>query len=83
MALQQAPHANPAEVISESEPVAKTGTPTQWWSYGLIGLGVVIALLLIMQLLMGAPGTAVQSGTPTAAPVVETPAPPQPSTDGQ
>lgn len=83
MAIQQTPHADPAEVVSESEPVAKVATPTQWWSYALIGLAVVIALLLIMQLLMGAPGSAVQSGTPTAAPVVQTPTAPQPSTDGQ
>ncbi|WDR02312.1 hypothetical protein PSQ19_17050 [Devosia algicola] len=62
------------QVIAESEPVARANTPTNWWRAGLIGLAIVIAVLLALQLLMGAPGTDVQPGTPTAEPVVETPA---------
>ncbi|KQN76901.1 hypothetical protein DevBK_11015 [Devosia sp. BK] len=46
-------------------------SPTNWWLYGLIGLGIVIALVLAMQMFSGAPGTDVQPGTPTAEPVAE------------
>lgn len=42
--------------------------PTNWWRTGLIGLAIVIALLLAMQLLGGWPGTDVQPGTPVADP---------------
>lgn len=49
--------------------------PTAWWQLALIGLGIVAAILLVLQLLGGAPGTDVQPGTPVAAPVE--PAPPQ------
>ncbi|MCS6758991.1 MAG: hypothetical protein MO852_08180 [Candidatus Devosia euplotis] len=45
--------------------------PTNWLLYGLIGLGIVIAVILIMQLLTGAPGTDVQPGSPVSAPVAE------------
>ncbi|WP_348044139.1 hypothetical protein [Devosia sp.] len=60
------------QVINEGEEHLATETPTNWWSYGLIGLGIVIAVLLALQLMMGAPGSDVQNGTPTAAPVTET-----------
>lgn len=83
MAQPHTPASKVTEVVSESEPVAKVQSPMQWRNYGLIGLGIVIAVLLILQLLMGAPGSAVQPGTPTAAPVVQTPVAPQQSTDGQ
>ncbi len=49
--------------------IAGTG-PTNWWLYGLIGLGIVIAVLLVMQLLQGAPATDMQPGTPTSQSVV-------------
>jgi hypothetical protein len=54
--------------------VGATG-PTNWWLYGLIGLAVVIAMLLLMQLFNGAPGTDVQPGSPVSEPVVEPVAP--------
>jgi hypothetical protein len=49
--------------------IAGTG-PSNWWLYGLIGLGIVIAVLLVMQLLQGAPATDMQPGTPTSQSVV-------------
>lgn len=42
--------------------------PTAWWQLALIGLGIVAAILLILQLLGGSPGTDVVPGTPVAAP---------------
>jgi len=65
------------------DPEASVGatSPTNWWLYGIIGLAIVVALLFLMQMLNGAPGTDVQPGTPTAEPVVETPA--QPATPAQ
>ena len=53
--------------------VASTG-PTNWWLYGLCALAIIVAILLVMQIFSGAPGTAMQTGTPTSAPVVDTPA---------
>lgn len=52
--------------------VGSTG-PTNWWLYGLGALGILIAILLVMQIFSGAPGTDMQPGTPTSEPVVETP----------
>ncbi len=59
--------AGPAEAS-----VGGTG-PTNWWLYGLVALAIVIAILFLLQMFSGAPGTDVQPGTPTAEPVVETP----------
>lgn len=53
--------------------VGNTG-PTNWWLYGLVGLAIVVALLFLMQMFSGAPGTDVQPGSPTSEPVVEAPA---------
>lgn len=60
--------AGPAETS-----VGATG-PTNWWFYGLLALAIVIAFLFVLQIFSGAPGTDMQPGTPTAEPVVETPA---------
>lgn len=49
--------------------------PTAWWQLALVGLGIVAAILLVLQLLGGSPGTDVQPGTPVAA--QGEPAPPQ------
>jgi hypothetical protein len=49
------------------ETVGGTG-PTAWWRMGLIGLGIVVLILLLFQVLMGNPGTSVVPGTPTTAP---------------
>lgn len=51
-------------------PAAEAASPVSWWLVGLIALAVVIAILFAMQWFGGAPGTDVQSGTPTAQPVV-------------
>ena len=56
--------------------VGATG-PTNWWLYGVVGLAIVIAVLLVLQMFNGAPGTDVQPATPTSAPVVEPVAPAQ------
>lgn len=47
--------------------VGATG-PSGWWRMGLIGIGIVAAILLIFQLLMGNPGTDMVPGTPVTAP---------------
>lgn len=61
------------KVAGEHEPsVASTG-PTNWWLYGLFALAIMVAILLFMQIFSGAPGTDMQPGTSTSAPVVETP----------
>ncbi|MBK1796245.1 hypothetical protein JHL21_17290 [Devosia sp. WQ 349] len=53
--------------------VGATG-PTNWALYGLIALAVIIGILAVLQVFSGAPGTDMQPGSPTSAPVVETPA---------
>ena len=65
-----------SELEPSHNPEATVGAtgPTNWWLYGVIGLGIVVALLLVMQMISGAPGTDMQPGTPTAEPVVEAPA---------
>ncbi len=65
------PDNSPLKVAGEHEATVGSTGPTNWWLYGLIGLAIVIALLFLMQILTGAPGTDVQSGTPVSAPVVE------------
>jgi len=47
--------------------------PTNWWLYGLGALAIIVALLLVLQIFSGAPGTDMQPGTPTSEPVVEAP----------
>lgn len=47
--------------------VGGTG-PTAWWRVGLIALGIVAAILLMFQVLLGGAGTDVVPGTPTTAP---------------
>jgi len=60
----------PADAVEDS--VGAT-SPTNWWLYGLVGLAIVIAILLLMQIFLGAPSTEVQPGTPISEPVVEPP----------
>jgi len=64
------------EPTSIAERAVRTTSPTNWWLLGLLALAIVIAILFAMQMLNGAPGTAVQSGTPTSEPVVPAPAAP-------
>lgn len=69
-------NAAPLEVPADSslrltDDVEKTvgGTgPTAWWRVGLIALGIVAAILLVFQLMMGGATTDVVPGTPTTAP---------------
>ena len=42
--------------------------PTAWWQMALLGLAIVAAILLVLRLLGGNPGTDVVPGTPVAAP---------------
>ena len=45
--------------------------PSSWWRLGLIALGVVVAILLLLQVFGGNPGTNVVPGTPVAAPATQ------------
>jgi len=64
------PDDSPLKVAGEHEESVASTSPTNWWLYGLVGLAIVIAVLLIMQMFTGAPGTDVQPGSPTAESVV-------------
>jgi hypothetical protein len=70
------PDGSGIKVAGEHEASVGGAGPTNWWLYGLIALAIIIALLLAMQMFSGAPGTDMQPGTPTSAPVVETTEPP-------
>jgi hypothetical protein len=69
------PDGSELKVAGEHEATVAATGPTNWWLYGLVGLVIIVALLFILQLFNGAPGTDVQSGSPTAEPVVEPAAP--------
>ena len=64
------PDGSPLKVAGEHEAVVGGTSPTNWWLYGIIGLAIVVALILAMQMFNGAPATDVQPGTPTAESVV-------------
>lgn len=49
-------------------------SPANWWLYGVVAVAIVAAIVLAMQIFSGAPGSDVQPGTPTAEPVLESPA---------
>jgi hypothetical protein len=68
------PDGSRLEIAAEDQPTVGATGPTNWWRIGLIALGIVAFILLLLQLLGGAPSTEVVLGTPTAAPVE--PAPP-------
>ena len=70
------PDGSGIKVAGEHEASVGGAGPTNWWLYGLIALAIIIALLLGLQMFSGAPGTDMQPGTPTSAPVVETAVPP-------
>ncbi|WP_332698614.1 hypothetical protein [Devosia sp.] len=65
------PDGSALKVAGEHEATVGATGPTNWWLYGVFGLAVVIALLLLLQMFNGAPGSDVQPGTPSAEPVVE------------
>jgi len=72
------PDGSELKVAGEHDDAIAATSPTNWWLYGLIALAIVIAIILALQMFNGAPGTDVQSGTPTSAPVVEPVAPAAP-----
>lgn len=59
-------------VAGEHEASLGATGPTNWWLYGLVALAIIIAILLLLQIFSGAPGTDMQPGTPVSAPVTET-----------
>ncbi|MFP9136444.1 hypothetical protein ACLI1C_04600 [Devosia sp. XGJD_8] len=69
------PDGSAIKVAGEHEATVAATGPTNWWLYGVLGLAIVIALLFLMQMFNGAPGSDVQPGTPSAEPVVEPVAP--------
>jgi hypothetical protein len=72
------PDGSPIKVAGEHEESVGSTSPTNWWMYGVIGLAIVVAILFLLQLFNGAPGTDVQPGSPVAEPVVEPPVTPAP-----
>lgn len=68
------PDASQLKVAGEHDDIIAATSPTNWWLYGLIGLAIVVAMLFLMQIFSGAPGTDVLPNSPTSAPVVEPPA---------
>jgi hypothetical protein len=67
------PQGSPIKVAGEHDATVGATGPTNWWLYGLGALAIIIAILLVMQIFSGAPGTDMQPGTPTSEPVVEAP----------
>lgn len=56
---------------AELEETVGATAPAAWWRLGLIALGIVAAILLLLQLLGGNPGTDVVPGTPVSAPATQ------------
>ena len=73
----EVPNDSGLRAANNGDPTVGSTGPTNWWLYGLIGMAILIAVLLIMQLMTGAPGTDVQPGSPVSEPVVEPAVPPQ------
>lgn len=68
------PDGSGLKVASKHDETTGATGPTNWWLYGLCALAIIVAILLVLQIFSGAPGTDMQPGTPTSAPVIETPA---------
>ena len=62
------------KVAGEHEESIGAAGPTNWWLYGMSALAIIVAILFVLQLFSGAPGTDTEPGSPTSAPMVETPA---------
>ena len=60
------------KIATDVEQVTGATGPTSWWRMGLVGLGIVAAILLALQLMGGNTGTDMVPGTPTAAPQTTT-----------
>jgi len=60
------------KIATDVEQVTGATGPTSWWRMGLVGIGIVAAILLVLQMLGGNTGTEMIPGTPTAAPQSQT-----------
>ncbi len=60
------------KVATDVEQVTGATGPTNWWRMGLIGIAIVAAILLLLQMMNGNTGTEMIPGTPTAAPAAVT-----------
>jgi hypothetical protein len=69
------PDGSELKVAGRNEASVGATGPTNWWVYGLVALAIVIAILFLLQMFNGAPGTDVQPNSPTSAPVIEPAAP--------
>lgn len=65
------PDGSGLKVAGDHDPTVGATGPTNWWLYGLGALAIIIAILLVLQVFSGAPGTDTLPGSPTAEPVVE------------
>ena len=63
----EVPEDSMLRVTTDVEQAVGATGPANWWRLGLIGLGIVVAILLILQLLAGKTGTEMVPGTPTEA----------------
>jgi len=69
------PDGSGLKVAGEHEASVGAAGPTNWWVYGLVALAIVVAILFLLQMFNGAPGTDVQPGSPSSEPVVAPAAP--------
>ena len=73
------PEDSELKVAGEHEQTVGATGPTNWWLYGLGALAIMIAIVLLMQVFSGAPGTEMQPGSPVAQPVVDPVLPVEPA----
>jgi LPXTG-motif cell wall-anchored protein len=60
------------KIATDVEQVTGATGPTNWWWLSLVGIAIVAAILLLLQMLNGNTGTEMIPGTPTAAPQSQT-----------
>ncbi|WP_297106676.1 hypothetical protein [uncultured Devosia sp.] len=65
------PDGSGLKVANEHDKTVGSTGPTNWWLYGLGALAIIVAILLILQVFSGAPGTDMRPNSPTSEPVVE------------
>jgi hypothetical protein len=58
-------------VATEAQQTVGATGPTNWWRIGMLGIAIMAAILLVLQLMGGNTGTEMIPGTPTAAPQAE------------
>jgi hypothetical protein len=64
----EVPENSALEVATTVEQTVGATGPTNWWRMGLVGVAIVAAILLVLQMMGGNTGTDMVPGTPTAAP---------------